>query len=103
MADNSNFKTITRQIEYHGPIEWLESTLANSKIPIQGVKQFKNGVYIKSGVINWQPDGTTAAQVEDSNNNNNNDNDSGIDGQPSVELQAAIENAKVAIFKRPGE
>lgn len=100
MADN--YKTITRILEYRGPVEWLESTLANSKIPIQGVKQFKNGVYIRGGIINWQPDKVTEGQVED-NNNNKVDDINSVDGQPSVELQAAIENAKVAIFKRPGE
>lgn len=90
MADG--YKTVTRIIEYHGSQEWLEQTLANSRIPIQGVKQFQNGSYIKGGVIIWQGDGETEAQVEDSNS------------QRSPEMQRALEEvAKTVPFKRPGE
>jgi len=101
MADNHNFKTIVRILEYRGTQEWLEKTMAASRMPIQGIWQQKDGSYIKGGVIVWQPDKVTEAQVEDSNNKTDDTNP--VDGQPSVELQAAIENAKVAIFKRPGE
>lgn len=78
---DDNYKTITRIIEYRGPIEWIESTLASSRIPIQGAKQFPNGVYIKSGVISWQPDSVTEAQVDE---------------QP-------VEIVKTVPFKKPGE
>lgn len=85
------YKTITRQIEYHGPQEWLEQTLANSRIPIQGAKQFKDGSYIKSGIIIWQGDGVTESQVDE--------NPSPL----STEMQRAIEGVKTVPFKKPGE
>lgn len=89
MADG--YKTITRVVEYYGSPEWLEATLANSRIPIQGVKQMQNGMYIKSGVLIWQGDGVTEAQVDE---------------QPSPlspEMRRAIEEVKTVPFKRPGE
>lgn len=84
MADNG-YKTITRVIEYYGPPEWLESTLAASRIPIQGVKQFANGVYIKGGIVIYQPDEITESQVEEAETDNNSD------------------KVKTVTFKRPGE
>lgn len=87
MAENNNYKTITRIIEYYGPVEWLESTMANSRIPIQGTMQMRNGVYIKSGVIKWQPDEVIEGQVEEG------------DKSPS---EQPVEVVKTVPFKRPG-
>lgn len=80
MADD--LKTITRVIEYHGSVDWLEQTLSASRIPLQGVKQFNNGFYIKSGVINWQTE--TVEPVEQQ-----------IVEQPS--------DVKTVPFRKPGE
>jgi len=96
MVDD-NYKTITRVLEYRGSQEWLESTLSNSRIPIQGVKQMQNGMFIKSGVIIWQPDAITEQQVEDDSNGQQPVN------QPSDEMTRAIEAAKTVVFRRPGE
>lgn len=93
MADNPNYRTIIRIIEYHGSPEWLEKTLAASRIPIQGAKQFKDGSFIRGGVVVWQPDGVTEAQADEAAN-----------GQPtSDEMARAVEAAKTVVFKRPGE
>lgn len=91
MPDDNRYRTITRIIEMHGPPDWLEQTLANSRIPIQGVKQFQNGSYIKSGIILWQGDGVTEAQVDEQ------------PSQLSTEMRRAIEEVKTVPFKKPGE
>lgn len=82
-----DYKTITRQLEYRGPIAWLEQTLAASRIPIQGALNLPNGASIKSGIIVWQPDVVTEAQV-------NGDEDTNKGVAPVV---------KTVPFKRPGE
>lgn len=80
------YRSIVRLIEYHGSPAWLEKTLAASRIPIQGALNLPNGVYIKSGIVSWQPDVVTEAQVNG-------------DKQP-VEQQPPV---KTVPFKRPGE
>lgn len=87
MADDNKddgYRSIVRLIEYHGSPSWLEKTLAASRIPIQGALNLPNGVYIKSGIVSWQPDVVTEAQV-------NGDGDKGA---------APV---KTVPFKRPGE
>jgi len=76
--NDSNYKTITRIIEMHGSQEWLEAVLANSRIPIQGVRQFQRGMYIKSGIVIYQSEMVN-------------------------EIEADEQPVKTVQFKRPGE
>jgi hypothetical protein len=88
MAADDNYRTVYRLVEYHGPVAWLEQTLAQSRVPIQGALNLPKGVYIKSGIIVWQPDAITEAQVSDN-------------GQQSQPVEPPT--VKTVPFKRPGE
>lgn len=95
------YKTITRIIEYYGPQDWLESVMANNRIPTQGVKQFQNGVYIKSGVIMWQP-----AEIEaslDSDNQAEVRTDAGVTRVSAADVKDNYTSKTTVVFKRPGE
>jgi len=86
MADESGYRTVIRVLEMHGSIEWLEKTLAASRIPIQGALNLPQGCFIRSGIVAWQPDAVTEAQVNES------------EGQPDSQ-----QPVKTVPFKRPGE
>jgi len=48
----SEFIQVTRVIEYYGPKEWVEQTLAKGAVPANGV--WDNGdMTIKSGIVQW--------------------------------------------------
>ena len=52
----SEMVTMTRVIEYHGPREWVENCISNSRIPLNGIKGFPKispETYIRGGVIMW--------------------------------------------------
>jgi hypothetical protein len=86
MADKSGYRTVIRVLEMHGSVEWLEKTLAASRIPIQGALNLPQGCFIRSGIVSWQPDVVTEAQV-------NGDGNKVSNPQP----------VKTVPFKRPGE
>jgi hypothetical protein len=88
--NDSNYKTITRIIEMHGSQEWLEAVLANSRIPIQGVRQFQKGMYIKSGIVIYQ------SEIMEVNDNETSE-------QMRDRLKVESETVKTVQFKRPGE
>ena len=78
MAEDNGHKVIMRCLEYSGTPEWLEKVLAASRIPIQGVRQFPNGAFIKSGIVIYQTEMVNEVETDE---------------QPVKTVQ----------FKRPGE
>lgn len=68
-ADPKQHRTITRVIEYHGSPDWIEKTIAASRIPLQGVfypSHQDQSVWIKSGVLVWQPEVIEQRETETS-------------------------------------
>lgn len=95
MADDNKYREITRIISYYGPPEWLEKTLANSRVPIQGALNLPEGVYIKSGIIMYHPDAITEAQA--------NGNERSTEFDPTAHPPLEQQPVKTVPFKRPGE
>lgn len=46
--------SIVRILIYKGPLEWIESTLRASRVPVHGELPTSRGV-IKSGIVHFQP------------------------------------------------
>jgi hypothetical protein len=55
MADEAEYITATRVLEYYGPKAYIEKLLKGGWVPPQGLKELPAGAYIRSGMIQWEP------------------------------------------------
>lgn len=66
-AHGVEYVTAVRVLEYYGPRKWVEATLIQGAVPVQGVRVFATtpegeSTLIRSGVVQWEVEGKKPAE-----------------------------------------